>query len=721
MFRPVAAFLFFVVGSAAQAAPAIDWHVEHPFRYFTETKDFDMHREAMADVMAANGGALSAAAVSDLERLVNDPRWLREWYKQDTNLYADPRRAGRPERGWAHHINRRRATCWDSHQQWHSSCASDTFGTALRTDYVRPQTHGVVFGVVDAPEGMCRWEAARAIFVVGRGSLGTQIEKPCREDVETRIPFEPDIPEADRGVDVSVTLPDGTRLTQPSVWVRDHLIVGIGDSFSSGEGNPDSPVEIDPFSHRRNLNISFVYDPASQALRSNKAYSLPVRAQNAPAGWLDRKCHRSAYSYHLRTALQVALADPKHSAVTFLGFACSGAEITEGLLLPYAGVEEVEASYFRGGGLQRRNMPQIDRVMIELCRDELTRHPARRNIRLSEPITDPRGHALRSISLLNCPAGRFLRPIDLLIISIGGNDVGFTPLIVDVLTKERPPYADFNTELRAKGLLTDVVRGVARVVKAHDVGRAEQRARELPARFAALRQAIAPIPVRTNADGKPNIILTAFPKVEFNEDGRLCGEADPRERLEGFNVGGVLAIDVPTLRPVSQFANNTLYPATREAAQAGNWYFVDAHRVPFSKHGICAQKRAGENVSAAENLMLPYYHSVKNQRDRWSDFEPFSANREDDFKPARDTRAYAPRERWFRTLNDICLFVQYRAKGAPPPPDRWGLIDLVEACLGGPFHPTAEGHAHIADAVYDQAEVMLSLPQPGQTAVREHD
>ena len=64
----------------------------------------------------------------------------------------------------------------------------------------------------------------------------------------------------------------------------------------------------------------------------------------------------------------------------------------------------------------------------------------------------------------------------------------------------------------------------------------------------------------------PNIVLTAFPKIEFNQDGRLCGEATPRERLEGFNVGGVLSIDVPTLRPVSDFANNVLYPATRDAA-----------------------------------------------------------------------------------------------------------------------------------------------------------
>jgi hypothetical protein len=350
MRRLVATCLFFFIAVSAHAEPAIEWRVKHPFRYFTETKDFDMHREALADVLAANGGVLSATAVSDLERLVNDPRWLREWYKVDIDLYSNPRSAGRPERGWAHHINRRRSTCWDSRQQWHSSCKSDTYGTSLRTDYVRPQRHTVIFNLTEALSGQCRWQAARAIFKVGNQGLAREIERPCGEEIEARIPFEPDIPEARRGVAVSVALPDGTAVEHPPVWVRDRLVVGIGDSFSSGEGNPDTPVEIDPFSRRAGLNISYIYDPQEQAIRSTPAYSLPVRFDNVPAGWLDRKCHRSAYSYHLRTALQIALADPTHSAVTFLGFACSGAEVTEGLLLAYEGVEEVGRSHFADDG-----------------------------------------------------------------------------------------------------------------------------------------------------------------------------------------------------------------------------------------------------------------------------------------------------------------------------------------------------------------------------------
>lgn len=91
MLRLVATCLFLFTTTLTYAAPAIDWWVKHPFRYFTETTDFDMQREAMAEVMTTHGGAFTATAVSDLERLLNDPRWLREWYKQDATLYPNPR------------------------------------------------------------------------------------------------------------------------------------------------------------------------------------------------------------------------------------------------------------------------------------------------------------------------------------------------------------------------------------------------------------------------------------------------------------------------------------------------------------------------------------------------------------------------------------------------------------------------------------------------------
>lgn len=187
--------------------------------------------------------------------------------------------------------------------------------------------------------------------------------------------------------------------------------------------------------------------------------------------------------------------------------------------------------------------------------------------------------------------------------------------------------------------------------------------------------------------------------------------------MEGFTIGGMLVIDKSQLAAVSAFANDTLYPETRDAATAANWHFIDSHRGVFQRHGVCAQKRPASGVTAIENMALPYYQAVPVPK--WFGFEPFSADRETNFNAARDTRPYASRQRWFRTMADICLFVQYRQQGSPPVPGKWGLADVIEACLGGPFHPTAEGHAHIADAVYAKAKDILGLPTPSIEILRQ--
>lgn len=706
-------FLSLAWGCAAFAAPQIDWRVKQPFRFFTESRDFDMHREALADVLAANGGDVPADIVSKLERTINDPRWLKEWYRGNTGLYTDPEKSGRPERGWAHHINRRSATCWDWRKQWHSDCSSDTFGVTTRTDYVRPQRHTVEFRLIDPPGGICVWSATPNIFIGNETKLAASIQRSCALPVDARVPFEPEKPEAQRGIDVTVRLPDGSDLRAAKVWVRDRLIVGIGDSYSSGEGNPDTPVEISRKSHRWQVNRPLDYDATEKAMRRVAGGGFhPVRGENGPAGWLDRKCHRSAYSYHLRTALQVALADPKRSAVTFLGFACSGSRIFEGLLQTYEGVENIDPALLTADGRRRQNLSQVDRLMIELCRADPTALP-KRKLEFSPPLRGNNGAQIRDISLLRCPDGQFLRPIDMLIISIAGNDVGFSSLIVDVLASKKPPIVQ--TLPIPIPSLDEVVRVLVRNFGGISVAEAERRTAELPRRFDALKTALAPMPI-ARAGGKPNIVLTAFPKVEFNENGKLCGLEDKRETLEGIHVRGMLVINEAVLRKVSDFVNGPLNNALIQAARDNNWRFVDKHREVFRTHGVCAQNRPASGVSATENMMMPYYKDAPVPQ--WFGFEPFSDYRPNGANRLRDTRPYAPRQRWFRTLVDAYLFVQFWPKGSPPGMGEWGLTDPLVAALGGPFHPTAEGHSRIADAVYAEASKFLALPAPTVATLR---
>ena len=49
------------------------------------------------------------------------------------------------------------------------------------------------------------------------------------------------------------------------------------------------------------------------------------------ARWMSGACHRSLYSYQMRTALALAVENP-HIAITFIPLGCSGATINAGFL-----------------------------------------------------------------------------------------------------------------------------------------------------------------------------------------------------------------------------------------------------------------------------------------------------------------------------------------------------------------------------------------------------
>jgi hypothetical protein len=89
--------------------------------------------------------------------------------------------------------------------------------------------------------------------------------------------------------------------------VEDFVIVAIGDSYFSGEGNPDVPQVLNP--------------DGSVA---------------QPAVWQDARCHRSALAGPSLAAAALQQARPD-LRVRFASFACSGATVPVGLIGPYAG------------------------------------------------------------------------------------------------------------------------------------------------------------------------------------------------------------------------------------------------------------------------------------------------------------------------------------------------------------------------------------------------
>jgi hypothetical protein len=84
--------------------------------------------------------------------------------------------------------------------------------------------------------------------------------------------------------------------------------------------------------------------------------------------------------------------------------------------------------------------------------------------------------------------------------------------------------------------------------------------------------------------------------------------------------------------------------------------------------------------------------------------------------PASEFRPYASRTRWIRTANDSYFAALTYPEGLPAllqPSDLhdaiWGVFAAV---YGGAIHPTAEGHAAMADAAVPAARHVLGLPAP---------
>ena len=89
-------------------------------------------------------------------------------------------------------------------------------------------------------------------------------------------------------------------------------------------------------------------------------------------------------------------------------------------------------------------------------------------------------------------------------------------------------------------------------------------------------------------------------------------------------------------------------------------------------------------------------------------------------RPASEYRPYAPRARWVRTANDSYFTAMTYPQGMSlvQPSNihdaTWGILSAV---YGGAIHPTAEGHAAMADAALPAVREVLGVTteQPVRT------
>jgi lysophospholipase L1-like esterase len=600
----------------AAAEPRISWRVENPFRLFTRPSDSEVHRATYNDL----GESERTTPVLSAER-------------------ALARR--HPGDGWA--AGMMDNLCW--------SAERNRYGCRESPDYLHPRAHRIQFALRDVPDAdriNCTWLTTP----LARSGLGGSVTARCDQTVTLPIPYPV-------GARVSVEV-GGREIATDIAKVTDLFVVAMGDSFASGEGNPDVPVR---FSRERRADYGF--GPGNEPLSGYPARVGPWQAIGdtafikSNARWIDQACHRSLYSHQLRAALQLAVEDP-HRAVTFVGYACSGAEIVDGLFRRYKGHEWVP---------NPPDISQLSAIAQAQCgpkRAEEQEMPEAYHMR--GRIAELRG----GLILRRCDADD-ARKIDLVLVSVGGNDIGFARLLANAI------LADESSLRRLSGWFGQV----------HGFLAASELLDGLEARLLSLKRAIHG-QLHVPWAEQDRIMLVAYPSLALLPDGRqICPDG-----RAGMTVTPDFLLSENRARE-SMAAGERLDAVMEDTSKQNGWTYVASHRQQFRGRGICAGY-TDNAFTIADDLRMP----------RWT------GRRWEPFNPA-DWQAYAPRQRWFRTPNDAFMTGNFHVSESLMQKvlklQGFSSFQLLLASIySGAFHPTAEGQAAMADAVVVEARRVLA-------------
>ncbi|WP_186178565.1 GDSL-type esterase/lipase family protein [Burkholderia gladioli] len=160
-----------------------------------------------------------------------------------------------------------------------------------------------------------------------------------------------------------------------SIHIGDLLILGLGDSFSAGQGVPNV---------MKDFTVRYDNDDRLQA------------GKVVPAQWTDTECRRSLYSWQSLAAMKLS-EENSHQSVTFLSFACSGA---------VTGYNE------NFGDADERKKVDSNSVKLQIGQA---------------------AHALCLDDNKDAACKNGARAPDVILMTVGGNDLGFVPTIMDAI------------------------------------------------------------------------------------------------------------------------------------------------------------------------------------------------------------------------------------------------------------------------------------------------
>lgn len=598
--------------AAADSLPAIDWKVSERFRLFSEAGSDAWRRlDPLLERIAASDPAAGLAQhrAAFLEVLA---------FENGASLRASNYRSvGRD-----------------------GSRGSGRY----RRDYLYPASYRITARVADdrIAASRCRWTTPSDTAEAG-----------CREEVSIRVGPGRRLGE-DWIVETQLRISiDGGPERSFDIRFADTLVVALGDSFISGEGNPDVPSVV------TDLPLP-AFDRAGWGSRLRETdYRRAV--------WWDEPCHRTLLSWPVLATLAYSARRPRE-AVTLVHLGCSGAAVADL-------IERGEVDLPGGGDelVGETQLAQLDRLLAA------------------------------------APPGSEERRPNRILLSIGGNDSGFVgvlktivlppggytipvvgPIVIGRFAGAICPYRDSGIQLerlcghavsaqtRLEERLPDAYdrlagklsrRGATRIyqfaypnpISAPDGGVCDIRATRSPSRpeeMSGFEAFMGEIPRLFHGRRFTwDFELQYFPERHLFEGRRLLPgvRCDRLTEPEDSEVCQALWVYV------------TLNERVGENEARPGWTVIDSHVGAISGHGICARDPGGEFLPA-----LPW---VRNGQ--WLG----------GWTPQRYLPYHADNPRWFRMPNDS-IVTQYGD------PDHY---------YHGSFHPTFSAHLAYADAALNEA------------------
>jgi len=634
----ISANVWICVRPVHASSPNIRWEIENRFRYFKKASDFRQIAQIYDELKTVRN---NKPTVLQLEQALEQSVIRGKIHGSDTF------------NGWAASVFEN--TCGLEVDHRYSTCKMENGDS-----YLTPITANLILYADGISTGNCQWLVDDVIVDT----------KPCNQPATA----------ANVKYDTSHKLglrPSSGSEVSTQIQLKDFLLISFGDSFSAGEGNPDKPVRL-------------VRDSYSDYINSSRGQAFPVRedlniAQASQANrdhffqdlapkWSNTECHRSLYSQHTRVALQYALEHP-HLSVTLLNYSCTGAQVYEGILNAWWGDDDVEDKDYD-------DAPQLVKALRDLCKDT-------RQYENTKWAINDKNDSLYDSSVANiAKCTEFVRDVDVLLLSVGGNDVGFARMIsnaaVDVPTTG--PLAGGRSW----------VYGLWRAASGPETyaqGLSQARSR-IPTLYKVLDSKLHEYLGITS----DKVILSAYPQIIYNENGQLCKPGNV-----GMDVHAIFGMNDPHIGTTSRDFVNQFYGIIKNAASDEHWLLADQHIAKdkaqnnFAEdatgmgHGLCA---AGPLSSPEGTMKFPRPNPGTTPPMHWSPFQP------------ENWRPYSPRNRWFVTPNDSFLTANYHDAAMEYVYDP--VQPVYAATLSGSFHPNALGHAAIADSILIQLRQALS-------------